>query len=208
MIVGNSIFQEFNLPNSTTWFYFSLLLAIALFFRFTRLLSVRNVDVIALFLLVPGLLLLLEAQARARTAHAVLPQGVANLLMESASVRMTSNTGFGGALVLGSAMARVSDSSSTLAWYGYLWLLCGSAFFFLRCLLDLRAGRQAGVGPQSQSFGSDLVEPGAVRLPGGGCLRETGRPAWFGWQAQCSGQRDAKAPIISSRKSSSLPRTS
>ena len=53
MIVRISIFEEFNLPNSTTWFYFSLLLAIALFFRFTRLLSVRNLDVVALFLLVP-----------------------------------------------------------------------------------------------------------------------------------------------------------
>src|SRR6516164_3444132 len=53
-----SIFFEFNLPNPTTWFYFSLLLAIALFFKFTRLLSVRNWDVLTLFLLVPGLLLL------------------------------------------------------------------------------------------------------------------------------------------------------
>ena len=63
MVVGASIFFEFNLPNSTTWFYFSLLLAIALFFRFTRFFSVRNLDVVALFLLVPGLLLLLQAQA-------------------------------------------------------------------------------------------------------------------------------------------------
>ena len=86
MIVGISIFQEFNLPNSTTWFYFSLLLAIALFFRFTRFLSVRNLDVVALFVLVPGLLLLLEAQTRARVASEAA-QGVANLLMESAAVK-------------------------------------------------------------------------------------------------------------------------
>ncbi|HEV8062717.1 MAG TPA: hypothetical protein VGP68_22745, partial [Gemmataceae bacterium] len=153
MILGIAIFEEFNLPNSTTWFYFSLLLAIALFFRFTRLLSVRNVDVIALFLLVPGLLLLLEAQSRARTAHEALPQGVANLLMESASVRLTSNTGFGGALVLGSAMTNVSDSSSTLAWYGYLWLLCGSAFFFLRCLLDLALVGRPALAPNLNPSG-------------------------------------------------------
>jgi hypothetical protein len=137
MIVGKSIFEEFNLPNSTTWFYFSLLLAIALFFRFTRLLSVRNLDVVALFLLVPGLLLLLEAQSRARIAQDELPRGVANLLMESAATRLTPLAGFDGALLLGSAVGASSDTSSTLAWYGYLWLLCGSAFFFLRCLLDL-----------------------------------------------------------------------
>ena len=137
MIVGNSIFREFNLPNSTTWFYFSLLLAMALFFRFTRLLSVRNLDVVALFLLVPGLLLLLEAQARAHVAQNDLPRRAANLLLESAAVPMTPHAGFDAAMLLGTAVGESSDSSTTLAWYGYLWLLCGSAFFFLRCLLDL-----------------------------------------------------------------------
>src|SRR5438876_7705051 len=52
------IVSDFNLPNATTWFYFSLLLAVALFFKFSRLLSMRNWDVLTLFLLVPGLLLL------------------------------------------------------------------------------------------------------------------------------------------------------
>src|SRR5262252_8865431 len=57
-----SIFYEFNLPNATTWFYFALLLAVALFFKFSRLLSVRNLDIVTVFLLVPGLLLLQEAR--------------------------------------------------------------------------------------------------------------------------------------------------
>lgn len=55
-----SIFTAVSLPNATTWFYFSALLAVALFFKFTRLLSVRNLDVLTLFLPMPGLLLLLE----------------------------------------------------------------------------------------------------------------------------------------------------
>src|SRR5215470_3027299 len=84
MTASISIFFDFNLPNATTWFYFSLLLAVALFFKFTRLLSVRNWDVVTLFLLVPGLLLIQEAyslqSARAtRTvaavSAAVLPGG-------------------------------------------------------------------------------------------------------------------------------------
>ena len=54
----DSIFFQFELPNHTTWFYFSLLLAVALFFKFGRLLSVRNLDVLTFFLPVPGLLLL------------------------------------------------------------------------------------------------------------------------------------------------------
>jgi hypothetical protein len=58
MMASGSIFFDLELPNATTWFYFSALLAIALFFKFTRLLSIRNWDVLTLFLPMPGLLLL------------------------------------------------------------------------------------------------------------------------------------------------------
>jgi hypothetical protein len=55
-----SIFLDIDLPNATTWFYFSGLLTIALFFKFGRLFSIRNWDLLTMFLLMPGLLLLLE----------------------------------------------------------------------------------------------------------------------------------------------------
>ncbi|MBM3982024.1 MAG: hypothetical protein FJ304_17530 [Planctomycetes bacterium] len=58
-----SIFLEFRLPNAATWFYFSLFLTVALFFQFTRLISIRNLDLLMLFLLVPGFLLIQEAAA-------------------------------------------------------------------------------------------------------------------------------------------------
>jgi hypothetical protein len=60
MMATESIFFELILPNPTTWFYFSGLLAVALFFKFSRLLSFRNLDVLTLFLFMPGLLLLAE----------------------------------------------------------------------------------------------------------------------------------------------------
>src|SRR5438477_10692783 len=59
---SGSIFFDFNLPNATTWFYFSFLLAVALFFKFSRFLSVRNWDVVTIFLLVPGILILEDAR--------------------------------------------------------------------------------------------------------------------------------------------------
>lgn len=68
MIGSASIFLDINLPNATTWFYFSGLLAVALFFKFSRLLSVRNWDVLTMFLLMPGLLLLLEPGGKDRWA--------------------------------------------------------------------------------------------------------------------------------------------
>jgi hypothetical protein len=62
MIAAETIFFDINLPNGATWFYFSGLLAIALFFKFSRLLSMRNLDVVTLFLLMPGFLLLADGQ--------------------------------------------------------------------------------------------------------------------------------------------------
>lgn len=58
-----SILLDFQLPNAPTWFYFSLFLAFAIFFRFQRPLTLRNADILGLFLLAPGLLLLQQAKA-------------------------------------------------------------------------------------------------------------------------------------------------
>lgn len=98
-----SIFLEFQLPNSTTWFYFALMLAVALFFHFPRPLSLRNWDLLALFLFVPGFLMLQEANQSAVDEPTI------------------------------AAGERI---------YGYAWLLSASAFWFVRCFLDLGATRR------------------------------------------------------------------
>ena len=70
---GNgSIFLDFQLPTAATWFYFSVLLAAALFVKFSRLLSVRNWDVLTLFLFAPGFLVLLESHGDNRWGYAWL----------------------------------------------------------------------------------------------------------------------------------------
>lgn len=51
-----SLFQYEMLP--TTWFYVSTLIILAVFFKFNRFWSVRNLDLIGLILLTPGMLLL------------------------------------------------------------------------------------------------------------------------------------------------------
>lgn len=56
-----TIFLDFQLPNAATWYYFSLILAIALFVKFNRFVSIRNVDVLSLYLMVPGFLFLMDA---------------------------------------------------------------------------------------------------------------------------------------------------
>src|SRR5262249_3725899 len=69
MFAAGEIFLELHLPNATTWFYFSVLLAVALFVKFSRLLSMRNWDVLTLFLLMPGFLLLLESGGNNRWGY-------------------------------------------------------------------------------------------------------------------------------------------
>jgi hypothetical protein len=133
MFASGQIFLDFSLPNATTWFYFSALLAVGFFFKFSRFLSIRNLDVVTIYLLVPGLLLLLE------NAH---------------------------------------------YWYGFLWLMTVSAYFFLRCLLDLALVRRPALTANLNLSGScwmaaallvslvavaarqpgDNVNPGRLRL--------------------------------------------
>jgi len=69
---AGSIFLDIRLPNPTTWFYFSALLAIALFFKFARLLSIHNLDILTLFLFMPGLLLLSEPDGDNRWGFGLL----------------------------------------------------------------------------------------------------------------------------------------
>src|SRR5262245_36312000 len=76
-----SIFFDFNLPNATTWSYFALILSGALFFKFSRLLSMRNLDLLALFLPLPGLLLLLEPDLDSRIGFAWLVAASVLLLL-------------------------------------------------------------------------------------------------------------------------------
>jgi hypothetical protein len=144
MTAQDSIFLDFNLPNATTWFYFSWLLAMALFFKFSRLLSVRNWDVVTLFVLVPGLLLL--QQGRRERAAPANQQAV----QAAAVVGTASGHGLTGPLTDVAGLAVVAGTSTApnrATWLGYLWLLLGSIYFLLRCLMDLVLVRRPALAP-------------------------------------------------------------
>ena len=146
---SDSVFLEFSLPNATTWFYFSWLLAVALFFKFSRFFSVRNWDVVMAFLLVPGLLVIQKTRGGARPSD-IHP-----------AVQVTELVGQGAGLVHGAPTAvswfgapnrHPALSSGGWLWWGYLWLMCGSMYFFLRCLLDLTLVQRPAL-PPNLSFG-------------------------------------------------------
>jgi hypothetical protein len=113
-----SLLFQAELPDSPTWFYFaalllyvSALLTVALFFKFSRLLSVRNWDVLTLFLFMPGLLLLIESQGRSPWGYVgLLVAGgyfLARCLLDLTLVRRPSlspNLGLGGLVWLAGAL--------------------------------------------------------------------------------------------------------
>jgi hypothetical protein len=131
----SSVFLDFNLPNATTWFFFSFLLAMALFLKFSRLLSVRNLDVVLVFVLAPGLLIV----------QATRPQPTP--IDKQPAVQIASLIGHGAlADSPGPVAAEVAQftqqcgpalENARWLWIGYLWVQISSIYFFCRCLFDL-----------------------------------------------------------------------
>src|SRR5262245_43046164 len=120
MSASASIFSDFNLPNSTTWFYFSFLLAIALFFKFGRFVSMRNWDVLTLFLLVPGMLFIQQAR---QPAEEPTPDRIASLVAGIAGAP-GMHTSMGESAVWLHQSGEVEANRARILWIGYLWLLC------------------------------------------------------------------------------------
>ncbi len=120
-----TIFLDFNLPNSATWFYFSLLLTVALFFQFTRPFSIRNLDLLSLYLLFPGFLLLQEAHTLLRDASQL------DISLRKASIERAERE-----LI-----------------FGYSWLLAGSLYWFVRTIIDLALVRRPAANPNLNTSG-------------------------------------------------------
>ncbi len=158
-MLASSIFLDFNLPNATTWFYFSLLLAVALFFKFSRLLSFRNWDLLTIYLLVPGLLLVQEARPGVTTPERHPATAVTSVVGavggQAVALPATGVTSV-------SALARTNElTPPRTRWLGYLWLLAGSAYLLLRCLIDLALQRRPALAP-NLSFGGMAWLAGAL----------------------------------------------
>ena len=132
----SSIFFEFHLPNSPTWFYFSLFLTVALFFQFNRVFSLRNWDLVAMFLFVPGSLLVLEANQLAVLDPAAADRAARTRLIGYGWLLVASAYWFARCLFDLAATRRplVSPNLTTpaLAWFGGALFLCFVAVAYTR----------------------------------------------------------------------------
>jgi len=112
----SDILFHYHRVNPTTWFYLASLLSIALFFKFNRLLSIRNLDLVGLILLTPGLLAVESGSYRANVADqqlgyvwlfAILAVLLVRMLCDSMMVRrpmLEPNLTTGGLVFLGAAL--------------------------------------------------------------------------------------------------------
>jgi len=118
--------------NATTWVYLSSLLSIALFFKFSRFWSIRNLDLVGLIAFAPGLLLIAKSRDHS------FWEGL-------------------GVLRLSSGNPIDADSPSlALEHYGYTWLFVVGALYLLRILIDSFMVRrpllEANLSPGGMAF--------------------------------------------------------
>lgn len=109
----SSILVQYQQVEPTTWVYLSSLLTIALFFKFSRIWSVRNLDLLALIFMAPGMLAVVYGQNRGAPHIAQLGYGwlfamsglfLVRLLLDPLMVRrplLEPNLSVGGMTFLG-----------------------------------------------------------------------------------------------------------
>src|SRR4051794_21123032 len=114
-----SVFLAFNLPNATTWLYFSFLLTAALFFKFSRLVSIRNVDILTLFLFAPPMLIIQAARPEVAVAPRHAARQVAGFVAQGGGPLPVS---LAGAAVYAEERGHAQEPRRWL-WAGYLALL-------------------------------------------------------------------------------------
>jgi hypothetical protein len=139
---SDSIFLDFRLPNATSWFYISLLVTVALFFRFKHAFSLRNWDLVMLFALVPPLLFLSESRETRLQKCAV---SAGRSVLNGASLEGLGTSAAGSileALRSEAEAAHAVQRAERDVWRAYLALLIGSAYFLVRCLVDVGLQRR------------------------------------------------------------------
>ncbi len=149
-----------------TWFYLSSLLTIGLFFKFSRLWSVRNLDLILLILLAPGLLFLHYGKLEADLGQEGRVAVEADVASDSAERPMVP----AGELPTGEAAADAANSelnpdlepdrltrAARVEKYGYLWLFCVGGMVLVRLLADPTMVRRPLLEPNLSAGGLTFI---------------------------------------------------
>lgn len=166
----SEILFQYNKIYPTTWVYLSSLLIITVFFKFNRVWSVRNLDLVLLILLAPGLLMVnqslawQEAALKASVEAAPAPptaadEGVAPAGTESSPADASEGAEPPAVAAPSAGPAEKPAPKLTLAearniaYLGYLWLFAVSLVWLVRMLLDPTMVRRPLLEPNLSSGG-------------------------------------------------------
>ena len=118
----SEILLYYHKVNPTTWAYLSSLLMIGLYFKFNRFWSVRNLDLVLLILLAPGLLMVHQGEQMLEQATA--RRGVVAAVPTAHEIKEAVTA------------SEEAAQGKQIAYSGYLWLFALSGVFLVRMLLD------------------------------------------------------------------------
>jgi hypothetical protein len=151
----SEILLHYQKVDPTTWVYLSSLLMIGLFFQFNRFWSVRNLDLVLLILLAPGLLMVNQAREAASALAPPAPDGALAQLPPAVTVQDAASEQSSSAPEPAAAPGQAALAGHRhLAYVGYLWLFAVSLVWLVRMLIDPTMVRRP------------LLEPNATK----GCL--------------------------------------
>ncbi|HEX5104097.1 MAG TPA: glycosyltransferase family 87 protein [Pirellulaceae bacterium] len=146
------LFQYYKI-HPTTWVYVSSLLIIAVFFKFNRFWSVRNLDLVMLILLAPGMLMV---NLTLPWRESKTPPPTASIQSGDAAEASAAPVANPEATTLAEAMPAVAPPAAAvnaMAYYGYVWLFAISALWLVRLLLDPTMVRRPLLEPNLSSGG-------------------------------------------------------
>lgn len=120
-----------------TWAFWSALLVLTLFFKFNRFWSFRNLDLVLLILLSPGLVMVMRSEGEIHRIRSEPVTSQARLLQESelaapAATNATTPTPDVANRDAGAAEQKLIRTARS----GYIWLFSVGALFLIRLLLD------------------------------------------------------------------------
>ena len=152
------ILFQYEYINPSTWVYLSSLLIIGLFFKFGRLWSVRNLDIILLILLGPGLLMVHFGRANALLEHyrPELQTAAATAPPTSPADEDPPPESEGGITSPAPPPpARWNGRSTQL--FGHLWLFCVAVIWLIRLLIDATMVRRPLLEPNLSPGGMAFI---------------------------------------------------
>jgi len=156
------ILYNYEPPSPTTWVYLSSLIIIAVYFKFRRFWSVRNVDLVGLIMFAPGLLLILQYGRETKG----LAAGLSDPQVQdrtSGQVREKGDLGIGHSPLVGDQPQKAGHGQEKpeskpkldrhLEQRGYLWLFIVGGFFLFRMWVDSAMVRRPLLEPNLSASG-------------------------------------------------------